>query len=1257
MDYVRRSYSSPNKVIPLTPQHGGDRTSVSFNKDSVMAAQSPPPVPSTRPSSTQAKVRPAVPQRSDALKRPPSTNNVALPELLQVSSKMREVGASKRASLDGGGNSLTLRNELIVPLSHLEETSPAWPRGGVDSASFRPLAVPAPPALPPVKRNLPLVPPPSTTPPPVPVETVAVAVAAVAIEEAVVSIVEEPIVVVVAVEEEERPVVVVAAVSAPEEPVHVALEEKHTVVVVTTAVEEPAVVEPTPVEAVPVVVEAEPVAVEAVPVVVEEPVVVDTTPVVVETIPVVVETTPVVVETIPVVVETIPVAVEAMPVVVEEPVVDTTPVVVDTTPVVVVEPIAIETAIAVMEVPLPSPPRRASTAASAEQSGRKNPRPLPPRPQLAERNARSASVPMVASGNHDNDDEGHSSKPRSASVPTVTRQAMKKPREPLPPGAAMFDVVTGKRRSSTTVLQVALFLMQDEATFTIPRDHITDALNWTAVGDEENNVFSCENTQGVEFGKIQERFAQKRHTVRQSFVAKAKKNELHAVTITRMFRGWFVRHKMQSYRWVKASIQLAIRSRNSAKVLLALNCSYQLGKQFVRPEHEHQLALHTLDTIREEQAVRKKLVELSELDCKLLSSRSGEDKLVKKFASVAERVQRCQAIDRFAFQDELSVKAMTLFRLMQNRMEIRASLKRAIETNSKHELLKALKEFEMEHFGCWQAPVVAVVVAPVVTTTNTKDDFKEHRVARDLLVRILHEEPVLRDLLAATCGEEIEVLEEQIASGAREMSFTPSPFALHTLDLASAVLDLRRALHRAKKTHLWLVCEKQVNEVKLKLRLVWDKNQDFQPLLAVLGEEMTALSSELDSKVGVADLLDSLRDSLTRCDVEDLQNVLRKSEKLGLFDRTADMEMQLLIKNAQETVQACMETHTKLAKALEGCNRDPVLLQQVADQVEHVVKSGTTDALLVLECRRLVQLAATELGPLLAKAYDEVPDRLELQQVMDRVRTIERLGGMEALQPIDDLLALDEGKLCQEQLRAATRLGRSERKIHLTMRYRSLHLEQHAHMFRLDRFPDLREAKDFFEPKSASATTAVAARIFSTHRASVSTSRMLSWSRTGISTPLTKTCARDAKLKKLAVAANRTILAYCGDLVEMDLKSEFGGDVCFALHELLVCALKREAELRDELFLQTIKHLTENPRCNSRTRAWNVLALLLVSFPPSTTLDLFLELFLRNHASLADLESLLQKLHQSNFGGERSMAPTMQEIKLRQNDGGSVEGL
>ena len=86
----------------------------------------------------------------------------------------------------------------------------------------------------------------------------------------------------------------------------------------------------------------------------------------------------------------------------------------------------------------------------------------------------------------------------------------------------------------------------------------------------------------------------------------------------------------------------------------------------------------------------------------------------------------------------------------------------------------------------------------------------------------------------------------------------------------------------------------------------------------------------------------------------------------------------------------------------------------------------------------------------------------------------------------------------------------------------------------------------------------------------------------------------------------------------------------------------RYADLRDEIYLQVIKQLNDNPRHDLTRQAWRLLDLLLEFVPPSTNFENFLESFVRSMGAddtrLFRLYNILSKAGIGEEGGETAGA-------------------
>ena len=77
------------------------------------------------------------------------------------------------------------------------------------------------------------------------------------------------------------------------------------------------------------------------------------------------------------------------------------------------------------------------------------------------------------------------------------------------------------------------------------------------------------------------------------------------------------------------------------------------------------------------------------------------------------------------------------------------------------------------------------------------------------------------------------------------------------------------------------------------------------------------------------------------------------------------------------------------------------------------------------------------------------------------------------------------------------------------------------------------------------------------------------------------------------------------------------------------------AELRDEVFIQIIKQLRDNPSTGSLERGWALLLVCLDSFPPSEDAENYIEHFLRSR----NMKPCVVALHRSLFRGPLTFPP------------------
>ncbi|KAI9297276.1 hypothetical protein K502DRAFT_301114 [Neoconidiobolus thromboides FSU 785] len=141
-----------------------------------------------------------------------------------------------------------------------------------------------------------------------------------------------------------------------------------------------------------------------------------------------------------------------------------------------------------------------------------------------------------------------------------------------------------------------------------------------------------------------------------------------------------------------------------------------------------------------------------------------------------------------------------------------------------------------------------------------------------------------------------------------------------------------------------------------------------------------------------------------------------------------------------------------------------------------------------------------------------------------------------------------------------------------------------------------------------------AKRFFSTHkkglfRKKVPLEKMLTWTDESISQPL---MAINRGLYKDALKSFKLIQRVMGDRSKGKSNSD-NGDIQWLIERGL-----NEGEIRDEIYVQIVKQLTENPSLKSQKIGWELISVLLLCFPPSKNFENYFKSFVslgRSHES------------------------------------------
>lgn len=257
----------------------------------------------------------------------------------------------------------------------------------------------------------------------------------------------------------------------------------------------------------------------------------------------------------------------------------------------------------------------------------------------------------------------------------------------------------------------------------------------------------------------------------------------------------------------------------------------------------------------------------------------------------------------------------------------------------------------------------------------------------------------------------------------------------------------------------------------------------------------------------------------------------------------------------------------------------------------------------------------------------------------EAVALAKELGYVEAklLGRAAELLALKNDQFVRAQYQTALSQKDQARADSLSVKMKEHFFLMHLDSFDWRHFPNLRPASEF---KSLS--------LFG--RGKQQQRSMLRWTDTGIPTSLTRLEQRG--LIKAATKLFQKVLTVVNDgslktPVRQQLQQEIVGQGFV------------EPKLRDELFLQLLKMMTDTPHRDAHLRARELLCFALQCFPPSREFDPYLESFLHRTdaahtapvaskdsraAAAGTMDLLLSMLHDTQFGYNGKKPPTIASL-------------
>jgi len=271
-------------------------------------------------------------------------------------------------------------------------------------------------------------------------------------------------------------------------------------------------------------------------------------------------------------------------------------------------------------------------------------------------------------------------------------------------------------------------------------------------------------------------------------------------------------------------------------------------------------------------------------------------------------------------------------------------------------------------------------------------------------------------------------------------------------------------------------------------------------------------------------------------------------------------------------------------------------------------------------CREMLQSCA---GPRIDPLAEEALWLLKKDAMRDVLAQAEEIGySTPQIEEIKIKLALGEDKFVMLQLKRANEMHDPDRVINREIKLKELYLDAYGAMFTLDKFALLRDADEWASMKLFG---------FAFNKDQIAAGFLYHTS-SPIHASLTQL---EGPVAKEATKQFRNIMGYMGDR-----KYQYPDTLA---QEVIACGLET-VELRAELYVQVMKQLIDNPSYASESKGWELMSLFLSTFPPPSSIENVLAMFIREHCDDEKKEKYTQSLHMIIYGGARRKRMSLSEI-------------
>ena len=74
------------------------------------------------------------------------------------------------------------------------------------------------------------------------------------------------------------------------------------------------------------------------------------------------------------------------------------------------------------------------------------------------------------------------------------------------------------------------------------------------------------------------------------------------------------------------------------------------------------------------------------------------------------------------------------------------------------------------------------------------------------------------------------------------------------------------------------------------------------------------------------------------------------------------------------------------------------------------------------------------------------------------------------------------------------------------------------------------------------------------------------------------------------------------------------------------------APMRAEIFAQLMKQCNQNPSPDSAQKAWGLMMLCFLHFPPGESIENIVQTFIRDHCPVSSRDLMIKQCHKSAYG-------------------------